>query len=394
MYPSSSFQTNGIFVHQHVLALRSLGCNVVVISPVPKTPAPLRYLRRRWKKYADIPPRATIDGITIYYPRYTVLPRLKLLVKSGTWLYRAIRSKVVYLHRQKAIDILDVHQLIPEGMAASLLRDRLGIPAVVTIHGKDIFLIPQLKDRYRRALSDVSSSADEIVVVSKRLGDTAMKYNALFSGYQIISNGFSLPATTQLATVQKIQSQIVRIVTVCSLIPRKNVLDTMNALVSMRNRSHNFQFIVVGDGSERKHLEAYIRENNAGNYIRLLGELVHDDAMAEIASADIFCMPSHDEAFGVAYIEALGLGKPIVGCFGEGPDSIIRKCKCGILVNAGDKIELENALEYLINNICVRREMGERGRKYVDQNFGWEKNASEYLRLFKRLVTVDDCTYL
>ena len=98
-------------------------------------------------------------------------------------------------------------------------------------------------------------------------------------------------------------------------------------------------------------------------------------------------MPSWDEAFGIAYLEALSGGKPVVGCEGEGgPEDLSALGDCIELVRPRDLESLVRALKRLIDDPERRRTMGERGRQIVVKHFTWEHNANSTFLIYRRVL--------
>ena len=87
----------------------------------------------------------------------------------------------------------------------------------------------------------------------------------------------------------------------------------------------------------------------------------------------MFALPSVDEAFGVAYVEAMAAGVPAIGCRGEAGPEEIRASGGGIrLVAPGDPESLAEELRRLLEDAAWRRELGEAARATVERSFTWE----------------------
>lgn len=86
----------------------------------------------------------------------------------------------------------------------------------------------------------------------------------------------------------------------------------------MRDEGYHLRYVIVGDGPERESLERLARALRIADSILFTGYKPHSEVWSYFADCDIFVFPSWNEAFGIVYIEALGLGKPVFGCAGEG----------------------------------------------------------------------------
>jgi teichuronic acid biosynthesis glycosyltransferase TuaC len=117
------------------------------------------------------------------------------------------------------------------------------------------------------------------------------------------------------------------------------------------------------------------------------GYQAHDDVWPYFAGCDLFVLPSWDEAFGVVYIEALGLGKAAIGCEGEGgPEDLRSLAHCMELVRPRDVTSLVQAIKQLLDDPARRQHMGQAGRQVVTDHFTWERNAADTWQLYQRLT--------
>ena len=114
--------------------------------------------------------------------------------------------------------------------------------------------------------------------------------------------------------------------------------------------------------------------------------LSHDDVLKYMSEADIFSLPSWNEAFGVVYIEAMACGKPVIGCEGEGLEDFVRNFETGLLVKPKDVNSLAEAMDFLLSNPDKAKEIGKRGQKLVLDNYTWEKNAEKTIRVYQEVL--------
>jgi glycosyltransferase involved in cell wall biosynthesis len=132
------------------------------------------------------------------------------------------------------------------------------------------------------------------------------------------------------------------------LVPWKHVDRVIDAAWSMRRQGKVFSLIVVGDGPDRKKLEAHARHLLKKNFF-FTGELSHPDTLAVLGSSDIFILNSSYEGLSHVLIEAMGLGIPcIVTDAGGNSEVAIRNSS--IMVKLNDTVGLTSSLEFLISN--------------------------------------------
>ena len=107
--------------------------------------------------------------------------------------------------------------------------------------------------------------------------------------------------------------------------------------------------------------------------------------MEQMSQADIFCLPSWQEGFGIVYIEAMSQGVPVIAVQGEGIEDVIVHEQNGLLVRPHDPEDVAKALESLFSNPAYASELGEAGRQAVLDGLTWERNAKMTLGLYKQL---------
>jgi glycosyltransferase involved in cell wall biosynthesis len=162
-------------------------------------------------------------------------------------------------------------------------------------------------------------------------------------------------------------------VTVAHLVARKRHADVVRALWVLRDRHPRLRYLVIGDGPEREQLELLAAELGVADRVEFAGQLPHDDAVARAATSHVFVMASIDEAFGVAYVEAMAAALPAVATRGEpGPQEIAAAGRGLLLVPPGDVEALAAQIDELLSDDSYLQELGRRARSTVETAFTWE----------------------
>jgi glycosyltransferase involved in cell wall biosynthesis len=178
---------------------------------------------------------------------------------------------------------------------------------------------------------------------------------------------------TDVPEVATHRSKVPTLVTVGHLVGRKRHADVIRALWLLRERHPTLHYLVIGDGPEREPLARLAAELGVADRVALAGQLPHDEALARAATAHAFVMPSVDEAFGVAYVEAMAAGLPAIGTRGEpGPQEIAASGDGLLLVPPGDVEALSAKLDELLAEPEYALELGQRARRTVQAAFTWE----------------------
>jgi len=169
MYPSTFNEVNGIFVHQQVKEFKKQGCKVKVVSPIPWTPFPIKYLSKKWKKYSEIPQKMIWEGIEVYYPRYLEFPKALFFASSGKRMYKGFKKTIKEIYRDFRFDIIHAHVALPDGYAGMLIAQNYKKPLVVTIHGQDFQQTIYRGKKCKKNIEEVINYSKKTIVVSNKL---------------------------------------------------------------------------------------------------------------------------------------------------------------------------------------------------------------------------------
>lgn len=391
MYPSAFNEIGGIFVHQQVKELQRQGCEVKVISPVPRTPFPIKYFSKKWKRYSEIPHKMIWEGIEVYYPRYLGFPKALFFASSGKRMYFGIRKLIGELHKDFKFDIIHAHVALPDGFAAMMVNRSYHKPLVVTIHGQDLYITLYRNASCKKALAEVFEQANKVVIVSIRLKEIAKANIGFPEKLVVISNGVTAEEVSPRKSVLASKYAGCRvIISVSSLITRKGLDLNIKAISQLAMKYPNLRYVVIGAGPEMSSLRQLACDLNLERQVEFLGQLPHEKVMEYMSVADIFSLPSWNEAFGVVYIEAAAHGKCVIACEGEGIGDVIENNITGLLVKPKDVECLIEAIDSLLKNPQKAQEIGERAKKLVLENYTWAHNAQRNIEVYKQILAHDE----
>jgi glycosyltransferase involved in cell wall biosynthesis len=347
-YPRQSDPVLGIWAHRQALAAREQGVEVVVFV--------LHRLAGRRNAAPRQPGYAEIDGLPVHYVRYLSPPRPWSYAQWGWWaapgLARAIRAA-------GAFELIHAHNAVPAGDAA--LRARIDLPLVVSVHGGDVFWTASRAPRGADVVRRTFTAARLVLANSAGTELQARDHGA--SRTRVLHLGTDLPALAP-------RSDEPLIATVANLVARKRHADVLRALVELPG----VRYLVVGDGPERRRLERYTSELGLSDRVEFTGRLEPAQALARSRAAWLFVLPSTDEAFGVAYIEAMAAGLPAIGCANEpGPMEIAGAGQGIVLVPPRDPGSLAGAIRRLLEDAGGREALGRAARATVERSFSWKQ---------------------
>lgn len=373
-YPSRADPVHGIWAHRQALAARDAGADVKVLAlrrPIP----PIAVARSgpvavaRWLRAAarEMHPDS-LDGLLVQPVAFLAPPRPWSYASWGTWIAPALRRALA----NETFDLVHAHNVLPTGDAVR--RGGKAPRFVVSTHGPDIIHVAQSSARAaaatRRTLRDAA-----VVIANSRWAQA--RCEALAGGrlpMRVVHFGADLPAQPPL------RYERATLVTVAHLQARKRHALVLRALAELAPERRP-DYAIVGDGEMRRPLEELRDRLGLGRWVRFLGQLPHEAAMAEAWKAHLCVMPSAEEPFGVAYIEAMAGGVPAIGCLGEGgPEDIAAEGKGMLLVPPDDVRALAAAIE-----ACLRdsERLGAAAVETVRRAFTWDRCGADTIAAYE-----------
>lgn len=375
-YPRAEDPVRGVWTHRQTLAAREAGAEVRVVvlhRPVP----PLSSLRSRRLDRALEPLRqpssAELDGVPIRYVRYVSPPRPLSYGSWGAWaapwLGRALRA----VRDEFEFELIHAHYAVPAGDAVR--RSARDVPLVVSVHGHDV----QGRRAGGPAVRTALAHADLVLANSAGTADRSARVGARAT--QVVHLGTDIPRQPRPSPVRP------TLVTVAHLAARKRHADVVSAIALLRGRHPGLRYVIVGDGPERPRLESLAHSLVVDDLVEFRGQLGHQEALEAARSATLFVMPSVEEAFGVAYVEAMAAGVPAIGCRGEdGPEEIVAAGGGIVLVPPEDVQALAAQIDSLLRRPHELKRLGEQARETVGRAFTWERCGRETVEAYRRVL--------
>ncbi len=247
--------------------------------------------------------------------------------------------------RREELDLLHVHYAIPHATAGWIARDMLragggDVKLVTTLHGTDITLVGQDPSYWSITRFSIEKS-DRLTAVSGWLRDrTRRDFNCSGCDISVIPN-FVDPGIYrreryfgQHRLAERGEKVVMHI---SNFRPVKRIPDLIRIFEKIQ-RKVPARLILVGDGPERQRAEDLAGKLGIAERVVLLGKL--DSVASLLANADLFLLPSDQEAFGLVALEAQASGVPVVGSSGTGLEEVVDEGVTGHLHPAGSIDEM------------------------------------------------------
>jgi teichuronic acid biosynthesis glycosyltransferase TuaC len=390
-YPRRGDPVLGVWAHRQALAAREAGAEVRVLvlhrlvparasfSQNPPNPGgPARALRDLVRE----PRKQTHDGLQVTYVRYVSPPRAHTYHAWGAWGAPALALALRRLRHSFEYNLIHAHNAVPAGDAVR--RAHLKAPLVVSVHGGDVLYTAPRSDAGREAVERTLGTATTVLANSRGIGELARSYGA--SDVRVVHLGADLSVRRKGRTGAT-EQHAPSLVTVGHLVARKRHADVMRALAVLAKRHPTLRYAIVGDGPERVALEGLAARLGVAERVDFHGQLPPAKAIEVARRCTLFAMPSTEEAFGVAYIEAMAGGVPAIGCRGEpGPEEIAAAGDGFVLVPPGDIERLTQRIDELLSDPQRLLEASIRARETVAANFSWKRCGEQTLAAYEHAL--------
>lgn len=267
----------------------------------------------------------------------------------------ALTSKIVDVVKYSKLDILHVHYAIPHAIVAYLAKQILAsegihIPIVTTLHGSDITLVGR-DETFSPVVNFSINNSDGVTAVSRFLKEETLKNFNITTEIKVIYNfiDFTRFHWTNKDHFKKMfapEDEKI-LVHISNFRKVKRVSDVVRVFKEVNDVIPS-KLLMIGDGPERPNIERLCRELEVCQQVRFLGK---QDAISEIlAISDIFLLPSANESFGLAALEAMACRVPVISSNIGGIPEVNEEGVTGFLSEVGDTREMAaNTLKLLQN---------------------------------------------
>ncbi|MBO0937331.1 N-acetyl-alpha-D-glucosaminyl L-malate synthase BshA [Fibrella sp. HMF5335] len=267
----------------------------------------------------------------------------------------ALTSAMVNVVLNENVDLLHVHYAIPHASAAYMAKMVLKTrgrytPVVTTLHGTDVTLVG--KDAsYEPVVTFSINESDGVTAVSENLRTETYEHFKINREIEVIPNFIDL-SRFQRQQKDHFKTAICpngeKLVVHTSNFRRvKRIDDAVMTFYHLRE-TVPVKLLLVGDGPERARIQALCRELGIMDDVRFLGKL---DAVEEVLSvADLFLMPSENESFGLAALEAMACEVPVISSNAGGLPELNINGVTGFLSNVGDVADMVKNARYVLDD--------------------------------------------
>ena len=322
-----------------------------------------------------------LDGVTLYL--HNIFNTLKDQKTNGTFeklnylkSYMALKSCI----REFGPDIVHAHYATSYGLLGVLSNFH---PLVISLWGSDAYLFPKVSWFHRKLLEFNLSKADRILSTSHCMAREVVKY----TNKKVFVTPFGVDVDVFLPVREEVKKEELVIGTVKSLsaIYGIDTLIDAFAIVVRENPKLTLRLVIAGDGIERQNLETQVERLGLSNKVDFLGRIPNGEVAELLSKMDVYVALSRSdsESFGVAAVEAMACGVPVVVADADGFKEVVPDGVAGFVVPRNDAKVAADKISYLLNNKKIAQEMGGLGRKHVIDNYTWSSSVDIMMDIYK-----------
>lgn len=288
------------------------------------------------------------------------------------------------------IDIIET----PE-MGLAFINKIKGIRYVIRMHGgHHFFSIAERRPKeWWKVFQEKRSfeKADEFVAVSNFVAYTTKRLLNLKKNINVIYNPINISQFPKADPRKINDNELLFIGTVCE---KKGIRQLVQAMPIVKNVFPSVSLRIVGRDrkfgkaghSYIEHLKKFI-DRSVVNNIEIIGEVPNKQIPAFLEEAEICVLPSHMESMGIAWVEALAMGKPFIGSKeGPGPEIVIHE-RTGLLANPFDPADIAEKIIYMLTHKEKARAFGEAARVDVMERFNFNKSILDNIEFYKKVIS-------
>jgi N-acetyl-alpha-D-glucosaminyl L-malate synthase BshA len=301
-----------------------------------------------------------------------------------------LTSKMVDVVKHEGLDLLHVHYAIPHASAALLaqqilLEEGIRIPFITTLHGTDITLVGKDKS-FEPVITYCINRSNAVTAVSESLKQDTLSHFKVKRNIEVVPNFIKLKETHRKIDWEKRRRYAADdepiLCHVSNFRPVKRVEDVVKVFYEV-NKEIPSRLLLIGDGPERYNIERLCRELGTCSRVVTVGKI--RDASSLISLSDLFLLPSEKESFGLAALEALAEGVPVISSNTGGLPEVNKNGFSGYTSNVGDIEDMKNNALKLLSDKDLYNKFSKQALE-VAETYSLKKILPLYEKLYREVV--------
>jgi N-acetyl-alpha-D-glucosaminyl L-malate synthase BshA len=302
----------------------------------------------------------------------------------------ALAGRMADVAESYKLDVLHVHYAIPHSIAAMLAQQMVAsarrLPYITTLHGTDITLVGADPSYFGITKFSIEKS-DGITAISESLREQTVEIFGVPNEIRVIHNFVNCdlyhPDNEKKGAAAYAPGGEKLLLHLSNFRPVKRVLDCIRILAEVR-KSVPARLLMAGDGPERPGAEHLARTLKVDQHVLFLGKQNHVERL--IPLADVLLMPSEMESFGLAALEAMACGVPVVASDVGGVSEVVADGETGFLAAAGDVAAMARHARRLLTDEDLHRRMSHAARHLAETQFRLSPAVDRYEAAYRRVI--------
>jgi N-acetyl-alpha-D-glucosaminyl L-malate synthase BshA len=299
----------------------------------------------------------------------------------------ALSSKLVDMVKLHKIDVLHVHYAIPHAYAAYMAKKMLHeegieIPIVTTLHGTDITLVGS-HPFYKSAVTFSINKSDAVTSVSQSLKDDTLRLFKITKNIQVVPNFIDFEKHTYHFTDCQRELMAMdheKIIThISNFRPVKRIQDVIQIFYNIQ-KEIPAKLMMVGEGPEKEAAELLCKQLGIEDKVIFFGKSNEIDKI--LCFSDLFLLPSETESFGLAALEAMASGVPVISSNTGGIPEVNKHGISGFLSNVGDVNDMVKNALYILKDASILAKFKAKAKQEAKQ-FDIHKIVPYYEAIYK-----------
>src|SRR5213595_959689 len=301
----------------------------------------------------------------------------------------ALATKMAMVAETENLDLLHVHYAIPHSISGILARESIKnhryLPVITTLHGTDITLVGADRS-YLPITKYALEQSDGVTAISNYLKQATIEHFS-FDRIEVIPN-FVCPDEYK----PKIDCDLRELLTpdgspvlvhVSNFRPVKRPVDCVEIFARVLKKT-KARLVMVGDGSERTNCVHRARSLGIADECIFVGK--QPNIVDYLCASDILLLPSEQESFGLAALEAMAVQVPVIASRVGGVPEVVDDGDNGFLSAVGDVDKMADDAARLLMDAKLRREMGRRARASAASRYSTDLIIPKYIKFYQKVL--------
>jgi glycosyltransferase involved in cell wall biosynthesis len=318
------------------------------------------------------------DNITVFFEPEKKINAESTLTKLAYLKYVAILKNIIKHFKP---DVLHAHYATSYGLVGALSGFH---PFIISSWGTDVMKFPNKNFVAKSILKYNFKNADVLCATS----NTIKEYIAQVTAKEVSVVPFGI--NTEIFKPEKSESLFESDKFVLGSIKPLETLYNIDVLINsfavLRNKHGNLKLLIVGEGAAEPELKALVEKLGLTADVKFTGRVPFNEISNYYNMIDVLVNISEYESFGVSVIEAMACEKPVVVTNVGGLKEIVKDDSVGLKVEVGNVEETAAAIEKLVSDKELYKQIALNSRTHVVENYDWQVNLKQMIRIYNDVL--------